>query len=371
MDMPQHDRPLTSAPPPQGDWSIELLRGLAALLVVMAHYLPTAVADPGLLRFAFTGVDLFFVISGYVFAPYLFGKGLLVRAYLVRRLFRIYPLYVVALATYAVLRWTQGQDLAHLGKHLLLLHTLESRGIAFQFNPAFWSLPPEAEYYLALPLLAALCGTLRRTLVMSLLALVSHAVIAFLSPTDVVGAGLAWLLGFHLPALLVEFMLGTLAWWVVRQRPGSGVRVAMLALGFLAWGLIASRFVALGDAGVLQNHWWRGNVGLLAAAAYALMVAGWADWVPRPAAWLLALATLIGDLSYGLYLFHNAAPVALAPLKSSVGAAGFAVICFLATAVLAQVLHIIWEAPWRRYGRGVAREIEAAADLTTPQVTDR
>jgi peptidoglycan/LPS O-acetylase OafA/YrhL len=227
------------------------------------------------------------------------------------------------------------------------------------------------EYYLALPLLAALCGTLRRALVVGLLALVSHTIIAFLSPTEVAGVGLAWLLGFHLPALLVEFMLGTLAWCVVRHRPSSGQRVALLISGVLVWLAVANQFVALGDAGVLQSHWWRGNVGLFASVAYAMILAAWAGWIPRPAAWLLALATFFGDLSYGLYLFHNAMQVALAPLKSSVGAAWFAVICLLATAAVAQVMHVIWEAPWRRYGRAVAREIEAVGDRPTPQVTDR
>lgn len=55
-------------------WSVELLRGMAALLVVVSHYQHLAGMDFGILRFAFSGVDLFFVLSGFVFAPYLFGR---------------------------------------------------------------------------------------------------------------------------------------------------------------------------------------------------------------------------------------------------------------------------------------------------------
>lgn len=51
-------------------WPIELLRGIAALMVVFAHYWGLAGVKAGLFVYFITGVDLFFVISGYVFAPY-------------------------------------------------------------------------------------------------------------------------------------------------------------------------------------------------------------------------------------------------------------------------------------------------------------
>lgn len=341
------------------EWSIELMRGLAAMLVVLAHYHPLVTAEPGLLQFAFTGVDLFFVISGFVFAPYFFGKRLSARAYLVRRLFRIYPLYVVALLGYAWLRWAHGQDVAHLGKHLLFLHTLESREIAFQFNPAFWSLPPEVEYYLVLPWLAALAGTWRKALAITVVAAVVHLAIARLGPADAAATGATWLLGFHLPALLVEFMLGTLAWRAVGRGLSNGMRVLMLAVGLGAWFALALAFSTLGDAGVAGHAALRGNVGLLAAMAYALILAAWVGWVRHPVPWLLALATAAGNLSYGLYLFHNAMPVALARLKASLGGSAFALLCLAATALTAQVLHVLWESPCRDWGRRLAQRMDA------------
>src|SRR5690554_6518793 len=84
----------------ENEWSIELLRGVAAMMVDYAHYHAMAGIDASLSVFTFTGVDLFFVISGFVFAPYFFGKSLEAKPFFIRRFFRIYPLYVVGVAVY-------------------------------------------------------------------------------------------------------------------------------------------------------------------------------------------------------------------------------------------------------------------------------
>src|SRR4051812_14362325 len=138
------------------DPAIEALRGFAALMVVTVHYARFLTADAGAWGVASTGVDLFFVLSGYVFAPYFFGKPLEMVPHLVRRFFRLYPLYVCALLTYVVLKLPDPSAWRHFWAHLFMLHTLGSLAIAFFYNPAFWSLPPEVEFYLLLPVLAVL-----------------------------------------------------------------------------------------------------------------------------------------------------------------------------------------------------------------------
>lgn len=99
---------------PQQEWSIELLRGIAALMVVFAHYYALTDINPGLLTFSFSGVDLFFVISGFVFAPYIFGKKFIVIPFLIRRFFRIYPLYLAALLFYVILHLFQDQEVKYV-----------------------------------------------------------------------------------------------------------------------------------------------------------------------------------------------------------------------------------------------------------------
>ncbi len=361
---------LAAVPADNTDWSIELLRGLAAVLVVLAHYQPLLGWNFAILRFAYTGVDLFFVLSGFVFAPYLWGKPLAARAHLVRRFFRLYPLYVVALACYAGLHVLQGQPVDHLLKHLLFVYTWETREVAFTFNPAFWSLPPEVEFYLALPLLAALAGQARRDgvtmlagLLASLLAmaLVVHLGLAWWSPVSPSAPfNMAAILGVHLPGLLVEFLFGAMAWKVATHRPGTAVRAVMLGLGLLAWWGLAVLFAALGDIGLGRIDLLRGNTSMLAALAFALMVAAWVGWVKHPAPALIALATRMGNLSYGLYLFHNAMPVVLQAWKTSMTGPGFALLCLAGTLLLAQLLHWAVEAPCRQFGRRLAAQWQAA-----------
>lgn len=163
-------------------------------MVVSAHLLPPLA---GIRSFGVTGVDLFFVLSGYVFAPYMAGKPLALRSHLVRRFFRLYPLYAVAVGTYAGIRWLNGQPADHLTEHLLLAHTLESRAIALHLNPAFWSLPPEVEFYLVLPLLARWVQNLRRLVLLWFLALAVHLTISTNQPPTEVEDGVWLVLSVH------------------------------------------------------------------------------------------------------------------------------------------------------------------------------
>ena len=80
------------------------LRGIAILMVVFYHFLPAkgplTVLDP-LLRLGWVGVDLFFVLSGYLITGILVdtrGEEGWYRHFIVRRVLRIFPLYYAALA---------------------------------------------------------------------------------------------------------------------------------------------------------------------------------------------------------------------------------------------------------------------------------
>ena len=217
-----------------GDPVIEALRGVAALLVMATHYTYMLTPHAGLWGFASTGVDLFFVLSGYVFAPYFFAKPLSLRPHLIRRFFRLYPLYLCALLLYVGLHVPTSAAWDHFGVHLLMGHTLTSLAIANFYNPAFWSLPPEVEYYLLLPLLAWLSSQQRlgrfRFVGLVLLAATMHLVLVAVASPDETGATARAIATIHLPGVLVEFMLGSLAYAVVR-RDTRGV-TAMLRLAF-------------------------------------------------------------------------------------------------------------------------------------------
>jgi peptidoglycan/LPS O-acetylase OafA/YrhL len=343
---------------PDNDWAIELFRGMAATMVMVVHYQVFLGLKLGIFEFLHTGVDLFFVISGFVFAPYFFGRMLKPAPFFVRRLFRIYPLYALSLLAYAGLRLWQGQPVDHFITHLLFLHTMVSPEIAFYYNPAFWSLPAEVEFYLALPLLAML-GTRRPVFVaLALLALAVHLGLAYHSPNLASAPLDAWnIMCVHLPGVLVEFLLGALAWRVTRLTPSRAVRLALLAAGLLGWLLLAQTLSSLSSQNALAtNDLYRGNVGFLFAIPYALLVAGLAGWTAQPNTLLKQIALTAGNLSYGIYLLHNALPTALHGLQPALPAPAFGLICVILTLLTAALLHQVVENPARNTGRNWAKK---------------
>jgi len=351
---------MNSLPPAahSGEWTVELLRGVAAVLVVLAHYGPLSGLDLGLLRFVHTGVDLFFVLSGFVFAPYFFGRPLDLRGHLVRRFFRLYPLYALALLVYALPKVGSEGLGEMLLRHALFLHTLESFQVAFYFNPAFWSLPPEVEFYLFLPLLCLLLKSPAGVVVSALLAVLLHLGLNFL-PEPAPGAFNLGILQVHLPGLLCEFLFGVLAWRVAGQLENRLLRLLLIVAGIGLWLGLASVFVSIGDAGIAAIRLLKGNMGFFAALAFALMVCGLCGAIRQPPRPWLIVAGWAGNLSYGTYLFHNAAPPMLRSLGWEAAGTGFALAALGLTLAMAWGLFLVWENPWRRFGRQLARRCSA------------
>ncbi len=396
-------------------WEVEAWRGAAAWLVVYAHYWSAAAWSPDFLRFAFTGVDLFFVLSGFVFAPYFFGKSLPARPFWIRRFFRIYPAYVLALLVYMGLRWSEGGALLYVAEHFTFMY-LQSREMAFYYNPVFWSLPSEVEFYLVLPVLAYLLRRWRRTLLLAGVgALLLRVALGYASDRAVENS--AFILMHHLPGMGVEFLLGAAAWRISRQALGDWLRTLLFGLGLAGWLGLAFMFGQLGDAGIDQS-WARGQMSWLAALCFALMLAGclgacralgidsekepqrgqflpdlqahspamgqkagekWTaaallqPMLPKsdrllataatdraaPAPWLHASALWAGRLSYGVYLFHVGALRLLEPYRETLAQLPFAslqTVAVLLTLVLAWAAYVMWENPWRQWGRQLAAD---------------
>ena len=331
-------------------WPVEALRGVAAWMVVYAHYWAGADNSWPLLRFTFTGVDLFFVLSGFVFAPYFFGKPLRTGAFALRRFFRIYPAYLLALLVYFGLKLANGQELVYWWQHLLFVY-LQSREMAFYYNAAFWSLPSELEFYLLLPLLARVCQKrFGYFLVLIVVALVIRVVIGYAS--DRYAQNLAYIGMHHLPGMLVEFLLGVCAWCVFERGLRGVTRVLLFAAGLLLWVVLAAVFAEAGDAS-LDASLLRGQMSWLAALAFALMVTAcvgtWACVPPL----LIWAAMWAGRLSYGCYLFHSAALQVLRPYASFFGVVDVTFAAALLTLLAAWLSYRWWENPWRKFGRSL------------------
>jgi peptidoglycan/LPS O-acetylase OafA/YrhL len=306
--------------------ALDALRGLAVLLVVAAHSL-AGIRTASLGRaftFGWTGVDLFFVLSGFLITRILLhsrDRSGFLRTFVARRALRIWPAYlmVVLLAFAGVARIPDGPLAFNANAYPWYVYALYLQNLWFK-DPGPWLLSPtwslaiEEQYYLVWPVLVALLP--RRALV-AILAVV------------VVGMPLVRIASFLNGATAFEvytatwcrldgLALGGLVAFLAHARGGSlpealtrraAVLVVPALLVMALW--IASRFfvtpvnvLAPVDAAravetSLLYSW--------TAAAYALLVVGALHRTPSRW-WAAALRARwlheLGRLSYGIYLYH-------------------------------------------------------------------
>src|SRR5436309_658480 len=138
---------------------LDLLRALAIIVVVIYHAGIMGFPLPGRVhRFGWIGVDLFFVLSGYLIGGQLLaqlarGQRINLGTFFARRAFRIMPAYFVVLAIYFLLpSWREYPEMSQpLWKFLLSIQNIALHG-GTAFSHA-WSLAVEDQFYLALPFL--------------------------------------------------------------------------------------------------------------------------------------------------------------------------------------------------------------------------
>src|ERR1700710_1059505 len=199
---------------------IQILRFLAALAVVAFHALgapPKGFEVPeSALTFALSyggrGVDLFFVISGFVIFYATHASKLTPAAFLRRRVERIVPLYFFVIFTVTMLAITLPATFAtpdwytprHILKSLAFIAFTDGEVPVVYLG---WSLEYEMYFYLAVALLMALTREAWRNIVMIL----SAAAITGRTP------GVEAALGnyaFFTDPMILEFVLGVIAGWV-------------------------------------------------------------------------------------------------------------------------------------------------------------
>jgi len=281
------------------------LRAVAVLAVLAFHAFPKSV--PG----GFAGVDVFFVISGYLISGIIFealkaGRFSFVDFYW-RRVRRIFPALVLVLGACLGLGWMLllPDEYLRLGKHaaagaaflsnIALWREAGYFAPAAELNPLLhlWSLGVEEQYYLVWPLALAVFAARPRTLpwMIAGLAAASFALNVWLTPRVPSAA-------FYLPMTRFwELMAGSaLACQAHYGSPGRRMADAKAAAGLV---LVAAG-IALLSAQRPFPGWW----ALLPVAGTALLVAaGPTAWVNRR---ILSnpVAVYIGLISYPLYLWH-------------------------------------------------------------------
>ncbi|MBS0660372.1 MAG: acyltransferase [Verrucomicrobia bacterium] len=159
---PSPSRPLSSPDKPKFH-GLDHLRTLAIALVFFSHYRMGIYGQPAWTKevghFGWIGVDLFFVLSGFLIASQLFvairDTGTFsYRDFFLRRFFRIVPVFLVVLAIYFLVpAFRERAGLAPAWKFLTFtLNFGQDLRVAGAFSHA-WSLCVEEHFYLVLPLL--------------------------------------------------------------------------------------------------------------------------------------------------------------------------------------------------------------------------
>lgn len=287
---------------------MEGLRGLAALLVFLVHY--ASLVSPWVPGGGFgdrllahvhaignVGVDLFFVLSGYLIYGSLLVAPKPFANYLARRVRRIYPAFLAVFALYVVLAFASGRlerfpsepaaALLYVVQNLLLLPGV------FPIDPLItvaWSLSYEFFFYLLVPFIVALAdlrlrsGRWRRVFL--------------------VLATVAALLGFAAwggPVRMTMFLAGMLLYELVQGGHGAswGSRSGLLA-GVLG---LAVPLLALPGPGLQALR-----VGLIYAAFLGFCLAAFRHpdgRLGRSLSW--APLRWMGNISYSYYLLHGLA----------------------------------------------------------------
>ncbi len=285
---------------------IDGLRALAVLAVVLFHARIPGVSG------GFVGVDVFFVVSGYLITRLIRGESeagafSLARFY-ERRVRRIMPALfaVLAVCTAAALILLPG-DLDRFAKSLAAVVAFVSNFLFWRwsgyFEPAAasspllhtWSLAVEEQFYIVFPLCAAFLLRRGRRAAIAVIAFVALASFAYSAWAATHTPDAA----FYSPLSRAwELMLGALLALEIAPPPGN--RIAGDAMAALGLGLIVTAIVSLTDSSPFP-----GLNALAPCLGTALVIYG----TQNPASRLARLlgfkpVAAVGLISYSLYLWH-------------------------------------------------------------------
>ena len=257
--------------------SVQVLRAIAACAVVVLHAVPDVHAPVGGAGYGAAGVDLFFVISGFIMANV--AKGRTSAEFLRDRFWRIYPLWWVAVIPWLFMVPRGGTFVASS----LTLWPIYAGGYYVPVLKVGWTLSFELLFYLGM----ALAIATRAAVPLTLYAL-------FLLGSLTTSSSLLHFIG---SPMALEFLMGV----VIAGLPRRAVLGLLIPLGFALFALTSPM---IGDVeSSLGPQWalWRVFEWGLPAA---LIFWGTLSLEPLFERRFFDAPVKIGDASYSIYLFH-------------------------------------------------------------------
>ena len=285
---------------------IDGLRAVAVLSVVGFH------AFPGYFRGGFIGVDIFFVISGFLISSIIFSNlekdSFSIIEFYNRRIRRIFPALITVMVASLVFGWFTllADEFKQFGKHIAGGTAFISNFILWKESGYFdsaaetkpmlhlWSLAIEEQFYIFWPLLLALVwkrnwSFLRITAAVAVASFVANIYLSYRNPTS----------AFYLPiSRFWELMVGGILAHVALHHPEMN-RSHKNAQSFIGIVLLIIGLIFINKP-ILFPGWW---ALLPTVGAFLLISAGSTAWVNKK---ILSHKVLLwfGLISYPLYLWH-------------------------------------------------------------------
>lgn len=294
-------------PPPRARGRItelDLLRFLAAMAVVLFHY--TARSGPAwggadplelfpgiseISRYGFLGVQLFFMISGFVILMTAMGRD--TASFVTARITRLFPAYIFCVIVTAVVVTVfprVGQDVTVL--QVLTNFTMLQDGLGVApVDGVYWTLWAELRFYFLIAIVSLFRVTYRSAV--GFMALWLAAAVALRTEPNL------FLSNLLIPAWAPYFIIGMALYLIHRYRSN----VMLWALVFASWALAVSRagelrFFGGLPEGVVQDQTvvWIISGFVVLMSVLALGGLRWVRW---------RFLTTLGLLTYPLYLIHQ------------------------------------------------------------------
>lgn len=295
---------------------LDLLRAIAIAWVMLYHVTSYGLSLPRVVEFGWMGVDLFFVLSGYLIGwqllkPYTCGAQPQWAQFFARRAFRVFPAYLTVLALYfAVPAVRESPGIQPLWQFLTFtLNMFADYSQARAFSHA-WSLCIEEHFYLALPavvwLLARKPGARKTAAVMLAILAGGMLLRGWLWQHEVApyAAGdifIRFIENIYNPSYArLDGLLAGVALAVVK-----GFRPAW-------WSWATARgmwFLAAGLAGVVASMCIKNPSFVWAVAGFPLLSISLAAIVPAavsPRTWRVPGVAPVAAMAFSLYLTHKA-----------------------------------------------------------------
>jgi len=305
--------------------ALDGVRGLAILVVLLFHFVAQTAstnrfeaAVNGVLSYGCLGVDLFFVLSGFLITGILYDSRAspgYFSGFYMRRVLRIFPLYYAVLAVvFFVLPLVpalRGSEIVGLRDRQawawlygVNVYLAIQGGWVLSYIEHFWSLAVEEHFYLFWPLLVFWLARRPRALMGAALGLAAGSFAARVAASLYGASPVATtvLTPLQLDALCLG---GFFAVWLRQPGGEAAVRRVILPMALVAgaWLICDFGLQRFGDFEAMRSA--RGGAFRLAFAALLL----WALFAPAPSFtgrfFRSGPMVALGKYSYGLYVYHH------------------------------------------------------------------